>query len=65
MLASFIAGLLDCACQWSVMQYVIVRPLITIVAIVCQAMQILCESAGFDFHYANPYLDIFDAVSVL
>ena len=47
------------------MQYVIVRPLITIVAIACQAMQILCESAGFDFHYANPYLDIFDAVSVV
>ena len=46
------------------MQYVIVRPLITIVAIACQAMQILCESAGFDFHYANPYLEILDGISV-
>jgi hypothetical protein len=52
------------AVKWSVLQYVIVRPLVSLVGIVCQALNILCESQGFNIHYANVYLEAVDFVSI-
>lgn len=52
------------AVKWSVMQYVIVRPLVSIVGIICEALGVLCESQGFDAHYANVYLEAIDFVSI-
>ncbi|THH10913.1 hypothetical protein EW145_g981 [Phellinidium pouzarii] len=50
--------------QWSVMQYVVVRPLVSIIAIICQAKNILCENAGFNFHFAYAYIEIIDCISI-
>ncbi|KAG6916929.1 hypothetical protein DXG01_004690 [Tephrocybe rancida] len=50
--------------KWSVLQYVIFRPLISIVGIVCQKYDVLCESAGFSIYYANVYLEAVDFVSI-
>ncbi|KAF9471458.1 DUF300-domain-containing protein [Pholiota conissans] len=52
------------AVKWSVLQYVVVRPLISIIGIICQALNILCESKGFDVHFANVYLEAIDFVSI-
>ncbi|KAF9529353.1 organic solute transporter Ostalpha-domain-containing protein [Crepidotus variabilis] len=52
------------AVKWSVLQYVIVRPLISLIGIICQAKGILCESEGFNAHYANVYLEAIDFVSI-
>ncbi|KAJ4465064.1 DUF300-domain-containing protein [Lentinula aciculospora] len=50
--------------KWAVLQYVIFRPTISVVGIICQALNVLCESEGFNFHYANVYLEAFDFVSI-
>ncbi|KAL1748427.1 organic solute transporter Ostalpha-domain-containing protein [Schizophyllum fasciatum] len=50
--------------KWSVLQYVILRPLVSIVGIVCEKYKVLCETKGFDFRYANVYLEIVDFVSI-
>ncbi|KAG7439476.1 DUF300-domain-containing protein [Guyanagaster necrorhizus] len=50
--------------KWSVLQYVIIRPLCSIVGIVCEKYNVLCESEGFDFHYANAYMEIVDFFSI-
>ncbi|KAF9566728.1 DUF300-domain-containing protein [Agrocybe pediades] len=52
------------AVKWSVLQYVIVRPAVSIVGIICQARGILCESEGFNVHFANVYLEAIDFVSI-
>ncbi|TRM60659.1 organic solute transporter Ostalpha-domain-containing protein [Schizophyllum amplum] len=50
--------------KWAVLQYVVVRPLVSIAGIVCEKYKVLCESEGFDFKYANVYLEIVDFVSI-
>ncbi|KAF9061573.1 DUF300-domain-containing protein [Rhodocollybia butyracea] len=50
--------------KWTVMQYVIFRPAISIAAIICQALNVLCESEGFNFHFANVYFEIIDFFSI-
>lgn len=50
--------------KWSVLQYVIVRPLVSIAGIVCEKFGLLCESAGFNVHFANVYLESIDFVSI-
>lgn len=50
--------------KWSVLQYVIVRPLASIAGIICEAYGVLCESAGFDYHWANVYIEAIDFVSI-
>ncbi|KAL1736787.1 organic solute transporter Ostalpha-domain-containing protein [Schizophyllum commune] len=50
--------------KWSVLQYVIIRPLVSIAGIVCEKYKVLCESEGFDFRYANVYLEIVDFISI-
>ncbi|KJA14415.1 hypothetical protein HYPSUDRAFT_49204 [Hypholoma sublateritium FD-334 SS-4] len=52
------------AVKWSVLQYVIIRPAVSIVGIICQALNILCESQGFNVHFANVYLEAIDFVSI-
>jgi len=50
--------------KWSVLQYVIIRPLASIVGIICEKLNVLCESAGFNVHFANVYLEAVDFVSI-
>ncbi|KDQ51733.1 hypothetical protein JAAARDRAFT_139797 [Jaapia argillacea MUCL 33604] len=50
--------------KWSVLQYVIIRPLVSVVGIVCQAYNVLCEAGGFNFHFADAYLEIVDFISI-
>ena len=37
---------------------------ITLIAIICQATGVLCESQSYNFHFASVYLDAIDFVSV-
>jgi len=50
--------------KWSVLQYVIVRPVISIVGIVCQKFGVLCDSEGYNPHFASVYLSAIDFVSI-
>jgi len=50
--------------KWSVMQYVLIRPAITIAGIICQHYNVLCASGSFSIHYANVYLESVDFVSI-
>ncbi|KAF7361848.1 hypothetical protein MVEN_00529300 [Mycena venus] len=50
--------------HWSVLQYVIFRPAVSIAGIITQALNVLCESEGFSIHYANVYLEAIDFVSI-
>ncbi|KAJ3932140.1 MAG: DUF300-domain-containing protein [Lentinula lateritia] len=50
--------------KWAVLQYVILRPAISITGIICQAFNVLCESSGFNVHYANVYLEAVDFVTI-
>ncbi|KAJ7596533.1 DUF300-domain-containing protein [Mycena floridula] len=50
--------------KWSVLQYVVVRPAVSIAGIVCEKLGVLCESAGYDVHFASVYLEAIDFVSI-
>jgi hypothetical protein len=53
--------------KWAVMQYVILRPAVSITGIICQAYGVLCETGGFGInaiHFANIYLEVIDFVSI-
>ncbi|EPS95737.1 hypothetical protein FOMPIDRAFT_1025649 [Fomitopsis schrenkii] len=50
--------------KWSVLQYVIIRPAISITGIICQAYGVLCESGPWSFKTANSYLEVVDGVSI-
>ncbi|KAJ7924863.1 hypothetical protein B0H13DRAFT_1163672 [Mycena leptocephala] len=50
--------------KWAVLQYVIVRPAVSIAGIVCQAFNVLCESESFSVKYANVYLEAVDFASI-
>jgi hypothetical protein len=50
--------------KWAVLQYVIIRPLVSIAGIVCESLGVLCEAAGFNAHFANVYLEAVDFVSI-
>ncbi|KAN0132238.1 Organic solute transporter Ostalpha domain containing protein [Lactarius tabidus] len=52
------------ALKWSVMQYVLIRPFVTIAGIICQAYDVLCASGPYSIHYANLYLESVDFVSI-
>lgn len=41
--------------KWAVMQYVIVRPLVSIAGIVCEALGVLCVES-YSPHFAEVYL---------
>lgn len=53
--------------KWSVLQYVIIRPAVTITGIICEVYGVLCESGGFNLnsvHFANIYLQFIDFISI-
>jgi len=53
--------------KWAVLQYVIIRPAVSITGIICEAYGVLCESGGFglnSIHFANLYLQAIDFVSI-
>jgi len=50
--------------KWAVLQYVIVRPLVSIAGIICEKFNVLCASAGFNFRFAQVYLEIVDFLSI-
>jgi len=50
--------------KWSVLQYVIARPLGSIAGIVCEALGVLCSTAGFNVHYANVWIEAIEFVSI-
>ena len=49
--------------QWSVMQYTIVRPAISIAGIITEKYNVLCTSS-WSYKYANVYLASVDFVSI-
>ncbi|ODN83994.1 hypothetical protein L202_00029 [Cryptococcus amylolentus CBS 6039] len=51
------------ALSFSVMQYVVLRPLISIIGIICQYYGVLCPEE-YSVHYAEVYLDAVDFVSI-
>ncbi|KAI0690362.1 organic solute transporter Ostalpha-domain-containing protein [Cytidiella melzeri] len=50
--------------KWSVLQYVIVRPALSIVGIIAQRKGVLCESGSWSFKTAKAYITLFDAISI-
>jgi len=50
--------------KWSVLQYVIVRPAVSIAGVICQKYKVLCESGSYSIHFAKVYLDAIDFVSI-
>ncbi|KAJ7647284.1 DUF300-domain-containing protein [Roridomyces roridus] len=50
--------------KWSVMQYVVIRPAVSIAGIITQAFNVLCDSEGFNIHFANVYLEAVDFASI-
>ncbi|PCH39036.1 DUF300-domain-containing protein [Wolfiporia cocos MD-104 SS10] len=50
--------------KWSVLQYVIIRPVLSIVGIICQAKGVLCESGPWSFKTANAYIEVIDGISI-
>ncbi|KIR30611.1 hypothetical protein I309_00749 [Cryptococcus deuterogattii LA55] len=51
------------ALSFSVMQYVILRPLISIIGIICEYYGVLCPEQ-YSVHFAEVYLDAIDFVSI-
>ena len=49
--------------QWSVLQYVIIRPAVSIAGIVCEALHILCQSS-WSYKHPSVYLSAVDFVSI-
>ncbi|KAI0628302.1 organic solute transporter subunit alpha/Transmembrane protein [Trametes polyzona] len=50
--------------KWSVLQYVILRPLLSIAGIVCEYYGVLCESGPWSFKTAHAYITVIDGVSI-
>ncbi|GAA5981431.1 hypothetical protein JCM5350_004063 [Sporobolomyces pararoseus] len=51
------------ALKWSVLQYSLLRPLISIIEIICQAYEVLCPTR-YSVYFAEVYLDAADFVSI-
>lgn len=50
--------------KWSVLQYVIIRPAVSIAGIICQVYNVLCESGPYSIYFANVYLEAVDFASI-
>ncbi|THH26882.1 hypothetical protein EUX98_g7305 [Antrodiella citrinella] len=50
--------------KWSVLQYVIIRPILSIVGIIAQKKGVLCVGGSWSFHTANAYITIIDGISI-
>ncbi|CAE6406203.1 unnamed protein product [Rhizoctonia solani] len=49
--------------KWSVLQYVIIRPSVSIIGIICEALHILCQSS-WSYKHPSVYLTAVDFVSI-
>ncbi|KIM43917.1 hypothetical protein M413DRAFT_442985 [Hebeloma cylindrosporum] len=50
--------------KWSVLQYVIIRPAGSIAGIICEALDVLCESDGYSWRYASVWIEGINFVSI-
>jgi len=50
--------------KWFVLQYIIIRPAVSITGIICEKLKVLCQADGFSVHHASAYLDVIDFVSI-
>ncbi|KJA22431.1 hypothetical protein HYPSUDRAFT_41052 [Hypholoma sublateritium FD-334 SS-4] len=50
--------------KWSVLQYIIIRPAASIAGIICEKLDILCDSDGYSWKYASVYLAVIDFISI-
>jgi len=50
--------------KWSVLQYVVIRPAVSIAGIICEALNVLCSTLSFSPYYAQVYLSAIDFVSI-
>jgi hypothetical protein len=50
--------------KWAVMQYVIIRPAVSLAGIITNALGLYCESGGYNPHFAYLYLTAVDFVSI-
>jgi hypothetical protein len=50
--------------QWSVLQYVIIRPAGSIAGIICEALGVLCKSDGYSWRYASVWIEGINFVSI-
>lgn len=50
--------------KWSVLQYVIIRPAVSIAGIICEYYGVLCSTASTSPYYAQLYLSIIDFISI-
>jgi len=50
--------------KWSVMQYVLIRPAVSIAGIITNAFGLYCESGGYSPHFAYAYLEAVDFISI-
>jgi hypothetical protein len=46
------------------MQYVIIRPAVSIAGIITNALGLYCESGGYSVHFAYAYLEGVDFISI-
>lgn len=53
------------AIRWSVLQFVIIRPLSSIIGMICEAYNVYCKSEGMDVHYANAYIKVIGIISTM
>ncbi|KAF7305370.1 hypothetical protein HMN09_00789200 [Mycena chlorophos] len=50
--------------KWSVLQYIIFRPLISIIGIICQYYNVLCDTQSYDPRFASVYLSAIDFITI-
>ncbi|XP_006456404.1 hypothetical protein AGABI2DRAFT_228341 [Agaricus bisporus var. bisporus H97] len=50
--------------KWSVLQYVIIRPVASIAGIVCENLDVLCKQSGFSFRWAHLYIECVNFISI-
>ncbi|KAF8968510.1 organic solute transporter Ostalpha-domain-containing protein [Flammula alnicola] len=50
--------------KWSVLQYVIIRPAASIAGIICEKLDILCDSDSYSWRYASVYIAVVDFISI-
>jgi len=50
--------------KWFVLQYVIIRPAVSIAGIIAQSYDVLCEAEGFNWRFASVWLSAIDFVSI-
>jgi len=50
--------------KWLVLQYIIIRPAVSIAGIICEKLGVLCPADGLSANHASVYLDAVDFVSI-